>query len=57
MPVDAECTKATGDAAKLLVDLGHYVEEDSPRFDVEAFCLAVQVVRYLIQLDLKALES
>ena len=44
VPVDAECTKATGDAAKLLVDLGHHVEEDSPRFDVEAFSNAFRVI-------------
>jgi amidase len=44
VPVDAECTKATGDAAKLLVELGHHVEEDAPRFDVEAFSNAFRVI-------------
>ncbi|MCX7171571.1 MAG: amidase, partial [Proteobacteria bacterium] len=37
VPVDPACVAAVENTAKLLADLGHHVEEATPKFDVEAF--------------------
>jgi len=43
-PVDAECRRATEDAAKLCESLGHTVTVARPTFDVEAFREATRVL-------------
>jgi|TARA_B100000315_G_scaffold258325_1_gene310037 amidase len=35
--VDPDCVSAVEKTAAVLIDMGHYVEEASPKFDVEAF--------------------
>ncbi|MFH2131549.1 MAG: amidase [bacterium] len=43
-PVDDECKKAVADAAKLMEDLGHQVEEAAPVWDVAAWGEAFMAV-------------
>lgn len=42
--VDEECVKATSDAAKLMAELGHDIEEASPQIDADAFMEAYSVI-------------
>lgn len=44
VPVDAEWRAAAEDAARLLSDLGHHVEEAAPEFDAEALLTAWRVI-------------
>lgn len=37
VPIDAACVAAVEKTAKVLADMGHHIEEATPKFDVEAF--------------------
>jgi len=43
-PITAECRSAAEDAAKLLADLGHHVEEAALPLDAEAMLAAIRVI-------------
>jgi Asp-tRNA(Asn)/Glu-tRNA(Gln) amidotransferase A subunit family amidase len=43
-PVDADCKRAVQETAKLLADLGHYVEWAGPRYDADAYATAFVTV-------------